>query len=450
MSKTIASQALRAATRGIHEHLEKSPFARAVLDGSLGEEAYVGYLRILAVLHATLERCLNRCDHPSVVRVWDAELQRLPDLLEDADHYRPRLVPDMPRAMAAAMEAASHVLLVSRDAPLGLLGCLYVLAGSSRGAVILEPRIGAALGVTPGRGLSYLSRHATDGPAAWERAAARLDDLGASSEEVGVMIGSALAIFQHLKDAFTPLWPWDASASRYTVAGLNPESGNHPVPQAREVLEAVLRASDRILADHPYFISRYGTRGRRFTDADGAWLATLPEQGRKFMGGQVAWLGTVLAARGMPRMLLGRHLMVLAGELPRSQPGLDEASGAQRIAMLYQAGSDLSQKMDRLFPPSMLRRHAADMARRLGRLDDQACVEAVDLLAGAVTDELAGAPEGVGPVLGWLTDTNRFSQAWVDAVHHRLDLLRQAAQERPGPGDPNGGALEAESKIALT
>ena len=266
------TESLRTATRALHSRIEATPFANAMLSKSIQVDAYVGYLRVMAVIHAALEGQLDTCDHPLVSRVWSEELRRLPELMEDNDTFRWKLVPESPGAVQAALRAASHILLVSKANPVALLGCLYVLGGSSKGAAILAPPVGQTLGLSPGQGLSYLSRHGVQGPAQWGRAAAVLDATVTSSEHVKAMIETALVIFQCLLEAFEALWPLDRASLVYVATALNPEAGNHPVPQDTQVLLAVLRASERCLAEFPYFMCRYGQRGRRFADTDGAWL----------------------------------------------------------------------------------------------------------------------------------------------------------------------------------
>ena len=54
--------------------------------------------------------------------------------------------------------------------------------------------------------------------------------------------------------------------------------------------------------------------------SDSGWLATLPGLSAAAVEHQVRWLGTLLAARGMPRLLMEEHLVVLHDELCRALP----------------------------------------------------------------------------------------------------------------------------------
>ena len=414
------TETLRAATRDLHSRIEKTPFAKSLLDKTIHLDAYVGYIRVMAVIHAALESRLDACDHPLVPQVWSEDLRRLPELLEDNDAFRWKLVPEAPRAVQAALRAASHILLISKNDPVALLGRLYVLGGSTKGAVILAPQAFEALGLTPGHGLSYLSRHSGQGPAEWERIAAVLDNSVTDSEQIKAMGATALVIFQCLMEAFEALWPLERAAMQYVVTALNPEAGNHPVPQDKRDLIAVLRASERCLAEFPYFMYRYGKRGRRFADADGAWLATLPELGAEGMHAQVDWLGQLLSARGMPRLLLARHMEFLAEEL-----GVARTDQPERSLMLEAAAKQIRSKMNTRLTREFLQKNVKSLHLTCERFGDFACDEAIILLASAAVDEADGLDRSTESLLSWLADPARFPKPWVEAIHDRLASIRQ-------------------------
>src|SRR3712207_2390444 len=50
---------LRKATREVHDRLEATPYARAVLDGTLNLTQYVSFLRALHVMHTALESTIE-------------------------------------------------------------------------------------------------------------------------------------------------------------------------------------------------------------------------------------------------------------------------------------------------------------------------------------------------------------------------------------------------------
>lgn len=78
------SAAMRAASREQHDAAEQSPFFGELLDGSLGKEAYAGYLLRLRTVYAALEDAVRSRRHdPVIAAVYDPALERLSAI--DAD-----------------------------------------------------------------------------------------------------------------------------------------------------------------------------------------------------------------------------------------------------------------------------------------------------------------------------------------------------------------------------
>lgn len=421
MSLHGATEILRDSTRELHSRIEATRFARDFLNKKLKVESYVGYIRVMAVIHAVLERKLDACEHPLVAEIWCDELRRLPELLEDHDQYRWACLPDAAPAIEAALGAASHILLVFEENPIALLGGLYVLGGSTKGAVILSPLARDALDLAPGRGLSYLTRHGGQGPTDWEEAASKIDSRITDPEHIKSMTETAVFIFECLLAAFEALAPPDRSSMGYFAATLNPEAGNHPVPQDKRDIQAVLRATERCLAEYPYFVYRYGQRGRRFSDADGAWLTTLPQLGGDNLRAQIKWLGGVLASRGMPRILLARHMQILAEELIVARPNQVERSG-----LLEEAAAEIIQDVETRFPPDLIRKFIGQVETACGLSGKYAQAEAITLLTSAVADEAKGIEGVVDSLTDWLFDSARYSSNWIAAMK---DILKSARRE---------------------
>jgi len=88
----------------------------------------------------------------------------------------------------------------------------------------------------------------------------------------------------------------------------------------------VERSAKIVLRSVPYFAWRYGDRGRSFGRSDAGYLVTPSTAAAAVARQQVAWLARVLAARGMPRVLLESQLESL-GRLARRQG----RAGAERL-----------------------------------------------------------------------------------------------------------------------
>jgi hypothetical protein len=169
------------------------------------------------------------------------------------------------------------------------------------------------------------------------------------------------------------------------ASSINPEAGNYPITEDPRELRAAQAAGTRCLQEIPYVAQRYGERGRRFTDSDGAWLCTLKGVA---VTRQVFWLGRVLAGRGMPRIVLERHIEILVEELRKAVPGgdyssLEEAGKALKRERQAHFSEERGQELARAFP------YDGSLAR---------------LLIAAVADEKAGVVNSVESLMEWLTE----------------------------------------------
>jgi hypothetical protein len=134
-----------------------------------------------------------------------------------------------------------------------------------------------------------------------------------------------------------------------SASSLNPSAGHHRVTGDPRELAAVERAGERSWSAWTYYGRRYGARGRRFTRSDSAWIATLPGWPASVVEGQIRWLGALLAARGMPRLLLENHLRILHEELVAAVP-----ERAPEYASLLQAADSLRGEREASMPEGVL------------------------------------------------------------------------------------------------
>ncbi|MFW5730796.1 MAG: biliverdin-producing heme oxygenase [Desulfonatronovibrionaceae bacterium] len=407
---------LRQATQDLHSQIEQTSFAGVFFSRTVSLKAYLGYIRVLGVIHSVLEKSLDQSKHPLVQRVWNDDLRRFPLLIQDNDQFRYDLVPDVVPAINSALKAASLIRVAALENPLSLLGFLYVMAGSSGGASVLAPLAAEALELEPHKGLAYLSLHGGKGVDHWQRAAEAIDRLPLAEDQVPVLEQAAESLFEQLLQAFRELWPIEEDDLDYTSAGLNPASGSHPLTNQRRDLKAVLRASDRTLVRYPYFMNRFGLLGKCFADSGGAWLAGLSLEAPEYMSAQINWLSRVLSSRGIPTLLLAEHMKFLAHELLMADAG--NQAGATRLdnkalSLLYELDSTLS--------PETRRR-----ATITGHGFPGYCwTEAVHLIASAAVDESKGMENSLDVLLEWLGNDSIFSKAWVKAVKDQAEAFKE-------------------------
>ena len=203
-----------------------------------------------------------------------------------------------------------------------------------------------------------------------------------------------------------------------TATALNAEAGMHPVTQDPLELDAVKRASGRALEEFPYLVWRFGERGRRFTDSDGAWLVTLVRSPQAQVNREILWLGSILAHRGIPRLVLQRHLELLHDALCQRVPGAQAhyrklLVAADLLAAMRRASVDDSD-FERL-GDAFDQRIGPDLRRRLPGV--------AAIVIGALVDDASGMAGALANVRDWFTEPGRFPEALCSAVR---DLERDA------------------------
>ncbi|WP_405840331.1 biliverdin-producing heme oxygenase [Streptomyces sp. NBC_01518] len=150
---SAATQRLRNGTRAWHEALERTGFATAMLAGTLPLDRYVGQLAAYRVVLSALEAELTRTPCPSVTSVWSPDLVKLPLVERDLRHFAARGT--TPQPGPAAAEFAEEIRRTAATEPRELLGILYVLEGSTLGAMFLCRYVTEAYRLTDGSGASY-------------------------------------------------------------------------------------------------------------------------------------------------------------------------------------------------------------------------------------------------------------------------------------------------------
>ncbi len=412
-------QRLREQTQAQHEALQATPFFAALHDQTLARDSYVAWLRVLHTLHETLEVELSRSSDPWVKAVWCDEERRTPWLERDLAHLAQDTRRDAPGAQLRAILMAQQMRHVAlSDAP-RLLGVLYVLEGSALGGQVLKKQLGARFGLREGAGLDYLSGRGADTQAHFRRFSERMD---AHVNDVSVMrrvVDAARALFSDLEEVLRALHPLSDERLGDMVKALNPDAGTHGIADDLSEIAAALRAGELSWRAFPYYEARYGARGQRFTRSDSAWLVTLcrlePPQVRR----HVTWLGQVLAARGMPRLMLEEHLLRLHGLLCEALPERRERYEPLLAAhaLLHEARvSQLSAAAQKALALEFDRGPAA----RVG------LVRVGELLVSAVADELDGVDNAVSSLSGWLTERGRFDASFQRAVQTLLQATHRA------------------------
>ncbi len=211
------------------------------------------------------------------------------------------------------------------------------------------------------------------------------------------------------------------------ASSLNPDAGSHAVTADPLEVEAAVRAGDETVRRVPYFLWRYGERGRRFGHSDSAWLVNLVSLPQTVVDQQIGWLGNLLSNRGMPQLLLERHLLVLHDALEQTLPGK-----ASEYAKLRAAAEMLRRQRTRILSDEAMKRIGAVFEAAAGDewRHERERAGVGELLAAAVADEQTGVVNAVTSLTGWLTDPARFSERWVAAVRQAVSAARDQAHPR--------------------
>lgn len=418
---TITEQ-LKAATFVAHARIQTAPFSQALVDCQLPLESYVAQLRALSVIHEELEQALDNCREARVASVWEDDMRRLPRLQKDLEYFQPRMVADLKEAADAAQQVAGFIRARSAEQPLNLLGYLYVLEGSTIGAVVLKPLFARAFLLAGQEGLSYLHSEVPAVHERWAQYQQRMNALRLNNEESALIVQAAKDFFTYVETLFQVLYPFKPESRIYRVTAINPDAGQYPVPEDPREVEASVKAGDICWERFPYLKHRYGERGLRFTRSDAAWLTTLAACAPSLIIGQVRWLNRVLAGRGMPSIVMQVQLEMLVETLVSAIP--DRRSQYEKLLL---ASDDLLKLRRQHISDEAFQALSAAFDREVGPELPAKFPRMGELIVCSVVDDKAGIETVAESVHQWMTDPARFPSVWVNAVEATLAKARQEA-----------------------
>ena len=411
---------LKAATFSDHARLQAAPFFHALVACQLPLESYVGQLRALLTIHGVIEQAIAVCSDERIVSVWNNGMSKLSLLQRDLLYFDPRCVADLKEAVDAELKLADELRVISLEKPLSLLGWLYVLEGSTLGAVVVRQLVSRALLLTGEEGLIYLNSYGSAVPAEWSAFKQRMNALQLSDDDIGQITQAAREFFTQLETVFYTLYPFKPESKIFLVTSINPEAGRHPIPADSREVQASLLAGDICWQQFPYFDLRFGERGRRFARSDAAWQATLCQYPAAQILQQVLWLGHVLAGRGMPTLLLQVQLEILVNELITAIP-----EKKAEYEKLLPAAAELHTKRRKHLTDEQVEVMASEFDHAVSPEWRARLPGTGKLLCAAVADELEGNTGAVESLYSWLSDPARLPHEWIAAVETILAQARQ-------------------------
>ncbi|WP_371660146.1 biliverdin-producing heme oxygenase [Streptomyces sp. NBC_00280] len=186
---------LRTSTRDWHDALEATPFASAMIAGTLPVERFVGQLAAYRVVLAALEGELSRVEDSSTDSVWSADLGKLPFIERDLAYFASLGTVPGPWAVEEGEAFAAEIRKRAQESDLpALLGFLYVMEGSTLGALFLHPYVSAAYRLPGTDGVAYYTSGDRD---RWARLTARMDKALPDPEVQEQVVEAARLAYRH-------------------------------------------------------------------------------------------------------------------------------------------------------------------------------------------------------------------------------------------------------------
>ncbi len=418
-------ETLKQAVKDSHARMEAIPFFQALTQNNLPLACYVGQLRALAVIRATLEHELAQLPAHGAGSLLADRPSRLVHLRMDLSGFDPLFIPDIKAALPHVLGIAEQIRRYRAERPTDLLGVMYVLEGSSLGNTVLLPGVLRNFGAQTSGTAHYYQGYGPGTAQHWAAFGAAMNAFPVDAEGRRHIVQAALDLFDRMAGLYAALYPVQADDSVFSATMLNPEAGDHPVPQDLRALQAAVAAAVKCHDEFPYFNERFKERGRDFAKSDAAWLATLVDLPESQVISQVEWLGRVLGNRGIPRLTLERQLILLQEDLAMSWP-----ERAQDFRILREAAGMLERERFQLLPEGRF----LDLVRAFQLATDGEQGGSYKgtgaLIVSAVCDEAAGIPRAVDSLRPWLCEPERFSPAWIAAVVSTLEQAREALAPR--------------------
>lgn len=192
---TPIADVLKARTADLHKQAESHAIQRAMVQGRMTREGFVAVQQQMLRIHDALERALT------ALRGSEA---RFGAVVRDC-HFRADLLrrdlaalgaaggsgPDLPPVREFAQRVAEWAAARS----VALLGCLYVLEGSTNGSKYIARAMSRAPGFEGGRGLSALDPHGEAQAARWAEFKSLLNSVALTDAEREDVVRGAELVF---------------------------------------------------------------------------------------------------------------------------------------------------------------------------------------------------------------------------------------------------------------
>lgn len=183
---------LKESTRAMHESAETSNFQGRLTNGALSLELYVLYLEQLYLLHAALEKGIDK--NPVASKIVSEEQHQEPFLKEDLEQFGRE--PQKIYTLSSTNNFLSEIQRLSDSCPLALLGIHYVLLGSKHGGKFIARNCKESYKLRQESGVRYFDPYGQNFMPIWKAFKEEMNTLKLSSQEENEICAAASATFK--------------------------------------------------------------------------------------------------------------------------------------------------------------------------------------------------------------------------------------------------------------
>ncbi|WP_458119970.1 biliverdin-producing heme oxygenase [Paenibacillus sp. Z6-24] len=187
---TNVLERLRQDTAEAHQQIENNAYAKSMMDKSMTLPEYVSYLKLFYGFLKPLEQQAVQTGLPQQLG-FDMDIRGKSTLLEQ-DLLHLGVTHEQLEQLPLCIQ------LPDLSTPPRMIGCFYVIEGSTLGGQIITKQLMKFLPVEPGAGISYFNGYGQDTREQWLAFRQMILDIGASEEESLEIVHSARETFRLL------------------------------------------------------------------------------------------------------------------------------------------------------------------------------------------------------------------------------------------------------------
>lgn len=311
---------LKSKTTELHPEAHSIPYMKNLFKNNLPLESYIGHLRCFSIIYAVLERQIETTNNAVLQKFTELYIPKSSLIDDDLRYLSASDTFDILPAIRNALSIADKIILFSASDPLRLISYIYIMEGTLNGSSFMLEHLNKIFNLPDGKGLKYFSALTQAQTNFWNDFTEKLNTHLFSESQKSLLIKTAIETFRDLTRMYEKLFPVHPETLGRHISALNPEAGNHPMPQDPDEITAISIAARKCLADFPYIKACFGTRGEKYTLSDAAWITSLIQEPEQTGKQQFLWLCDFLTKKGVPCVCQTEQLNYLYTELSKVHP----------------------------------------------------------------------------------------------------------------------------------